>query len=336
MNVHVLPAGPIQTNAYLLTSPETGEAVLIDAPEGIWAEVEPILREEGCRLSALWLTHGHWDHTQGAAEVVRKSGAPVLAHRADRPMIETPEVMQPLLLSRASWSSRCKVDRWLDDGEALEALGADGPGPPCARPRPGASCSISRGAGAAFVGRRPLPGERRAHRPPRGRLRPAGGLDPHAHLHAPGRDDGFPGTRRADDGRRGEGQQSPCQRLTTRGFMRRAIELALRGWGATHPNPMVGCVLVEDGAVTSEGFHAADGGPHAERVALASRMRNPGAGATLYVTHGALLDARPHGRLHGRDHRGRHPPRGRRRDRPQSRPCRARVRASCARPGSRS
>jgi diaminohydroxyphosphoribosylaminopyrimidine deaminase/5-amino-6-(5-phosphoribosylamino)uracil reductase len=66
--------------------------------------------------------------------------------------------------------------------------------------------------------------------------------------------------------------------------MRRAIELALRGWGATHPNPMVGCVLVEHGKVSSEGFHAKDGGPHAERIAIASRMGNPGAGATLYVT----------------------------------------------------
>lgn len=67
-------------------------------------------------------------------------------------------------------------------------------------------------------------------------------------------------------------------------FMRRAIELATRGWGRTHPNPMVGCVLVEDAEVTAEGFHEKDGGPHAERVAIASLMRNPGMGATLYVT----------------------------------------------------
>jgi len=67
-------------------------------------------------------------------------------------------------------------------------------------------------------------------------------------------------------------------------LMRRAIALALRAWGATHPNPMVGCVLVEDGEVTAEGFHARDGDPHAERVALASLMRNPGPGAALYVT----------------------------------------------------
>jgi diaminohydroxyphosphoribosylaminopyrimidine deaminase / 5-amino-6-(5-phosphoribosylamino)uracil reductase len=67
-------------------------------------------------------------------------------------------------------------------------------------------------------------------------------------------------------------------------FMRRAIELAQRGWGRTHPNPMVGAVLVEDGQVVAEGFHAADGGPHAEKAALEALGRRPGPGATLYVT----------------------------------------------------
>jgi diaminohydroxyphosphoribosylaminopyrimidine deaminase / 5-amino-6-(5-phosphoribosylamino)uracil reductase len=67
-------------------------------------------------------------------------------------------------------------------------------------------------------------------------------------------------------------------------FMGRAVELALRAWGNTHPNPMVGSVLAEEGVVTSEAFHERDGGPHAERTVLASLMRNPHPGATLYVT----------------------------------------------------
>jgi hydroxyacylglutathione hydrolase len=122
VNVHVLPAGPIQTNAYLLTDPKSGNAVLIDAPEGIWAQAEPILRREGCTLSALWLTHGHWDHTQGAAEVARESGAPIIAHKADRPLIETPEVMRPLIIPGLIVEP-ATVNRWVDDGEILEALG---------------------------------------------------------------------------------------------------------------------------------------------------------------------------------------------------------------------
>src|SRR5580704_7869670 len=122
VNVHVLPAGPIETNAYLLTDPASGEAVLIDAPEGVWGEVSALLQAQGCRLTGLWLTHGHWDHTQGAAEVVRRSGARVLAHRADQLLIETPEVMRPLLMP-GMVVEPVAVDRWLEDGESIEAFG---------------------------------------------------------------------------------------------------------------------------------------------------------------------------------------------------------------------
>jgi diaminohydroxyphosphoribosylaminopyrimidine deaminase/5-amino-6-(5-phosphoribosylamino)uracil reductase len=68
------------------------------------------------------------------------------------------------------------------------------------------------------------------------------------------------------------------------GFMREALNLAVEGWGRTHPNPMVGAVIVEKGKVVAAGFHAKDGGPHAERVALEGLGRAPKAGAVLYVT----------------------------------------------------
>lgn len=67
-------------------------------------------------------------------------------------------------------------------------------------------------------------------------------------------------------------------------FMRRAIDLARQAWGQTHPNPLVGAVIVEDGQVVAEGFHAKDGGPHAERSALTNLGRSPRPGATLFVT----------------------------------------------------
>jgi diaminohydroxyphosphoribosylaminopyrimidine deaminase/5-amino-6-(5-phosphoribosylamino)uracil reductase len=67
-------------------------------------------------------------------------------------------------------------------------------------------------------------------------------------------------------------------------FMRRAIEVAKRGWGDTHPNPLVGALIVEHGEVVAEGHHARAGEPHAEVNALRALGRKPKAGATLYVT----------------------------------------------------
>ncbi len=74
--------------------------------------------------------------------------------------------------------------------------------------------------------------------------------------------------------------------------MRRALALAERGRGLTSPNPMVGAVLVRDGQVVGEGFHAEAGGPHAEIMALAAAGERA-RGATLYVT---LEPCNHHGR----------------------------------------
>ena len=73
-------------------------------------------------------------------------------------------------------------------------------------------------------------------------------------------------------------------RAAEESFMHRALALAYRAWGRTHPNPMVGAIIVERGKVVAEGFTAPDGGPHAERVALAALGRAPKPGASLYTT----------------------------------------------------
>ncbi len=87
--------------------------------------------------------------------------------------------------------------------------------------------------------------------------------------------------------------------------MARALQLAAQGLYTTTPNPRVGCVIVRDGAVVGEGWHAKAGEPHAEPLALAA-AGDRAAGATVYVTlepcahHGrtppcvdALLAAKP-------------------------------------------
>ncbi len=77
--------------------------------------------------------------------------------------------------------------------------------------------------------------------------------------------------------------------------MRRALTLAARGAGQVSPNPLVGAVVVRDGSIIGEGWHARFGGAHAEVNAL--RAAGDGArGATLYVT------------LEPCDHTGKTPP----------------------------
>lgn len=66
------------------------------------------------------------------------------------------------------------------------------------------------------------------------------------------------------------------------GAMERALELAQRGWGRVHPNPMVGAVVLQGQKVAGEGWHAEFGERHAEVVAL-DTAGDAARGATLVV-----------------------------------------------------
>jgi diaminohydroxyphosphoribosylaminopyrimidine deaminase/5-amino-6-(5-phosphoribosylamino)uracil reductase len=65
-------------------------------------------------------------------------------------------------------------------------------------------------------------------------------------------------------------------------WMKRALHLAEKGRGRTSPNPMVGAILVKDGKVVGEGFHAKAGETHAEIIAL-QEAREEARGAILYL-----------------------------------------------------
>ncbi len=66
-------------------------------------------------------------------------------------------------------------------------------------------------------------------------------------------------------------------------YMRRAIELSLKGTGFVNPNPLVGAVLVKNNKIIGEGYHAIYGGPHAEVNAIYNSSQDC-SGATMYVT----------------------------------------------------
>lgn len=123
------------SNVYLLVAPEG--LVLVDSgPLGQAARITEQLAQGGFAASglrAIVLTHSHFDHTGSVAELVRVSGARVIAHRAEVPYLEQKEHM-PLkgTLSRAlAWledralpgTPPCPVDVALEDGAAVEGTG---------------------------------------------------------------------------------------------------------------------------------------------------------------------------------------------------------------------
>lgn len=82
--VHLLrfTGGPAATHGYLLVLPE-GDAILVDAPEGIasWTELQKV------QLRALLLTHAHFDHVLGAAAVSERFGCPIHAFAQPDPSL---------------------------------------------------------------------------------------------------------------------------------------------------------------------------------------------------------------------------------------------------------
>ncbi len=86
MRIEAVSVGPLQTNCYLVTCPDTLASVIID-PGWSGKELSEMVVDNGYDLKALLLTHAHFDHTAGAAALQRLTGVPVLAHPDSRPLL---------------------------------------------------------------------------------------------------------------------------------------------------------------------------------------------------------------------------------------------------------
>lgn len=127
MKIEAASLGPFETNAYLLSSDDGKECIVVDAPQGAAAKLLPLIKARGLKLTHLLLTHGHWDH-MCEAHAFTAAGAEVLAHRADRELIENIEAYKDRYLamlpelSDADFQS-VKVTTWLEDGSTFIAAG---------------------------------------------------------------------------------------------------------------------------------------------------------------------------------------------------------------------
>lgn len=115
--------GPIGTNAFLVWEENGTDAVLIDAPPESKTTIAPILTSRGLKLSALWLTHGHWDHMAGAAELV-EGEMTVLGHKDDLELFENPQCMSSFAMPGMDFQP-IQVTQWVADGDKLDLFGRE-------------------------------------------------------------------------------------------------------------------------------------------------------------------------------------------------------------------
>jgi glyoxylase-like metal-dependent hydrolase (beta-lactamase superfamily II) len=111
MDIKTIPIGPLQTNCYLVACPETHAAVLID-PAWSGEKLYELVQDEGVELAAILLTHAHFDHVGGAADLKRSSSARLLAHPDSGPLLA--EAHRHALLGTSAFTSqrpgRCSAE----------------------------------------------------------------------------------------------------------------------------------------------------------------------------------------------------------------------------------
>jgi hydroxyacylglutathione hydrolase len=114
--IESLTVGPIQANCYILGCEETREAVVID-PGGEADRILMTLARSNLKLRYIINTHGHFDHVGANKRLKDATGAPILIHRLDAPMLDQ------LSASAASWGLSAEdspaPDRLLEEGDTV-------------------------------------------------------------------------------------------------------------------------------------------------------------------------------------------------------------------------
>lgn len=116
MILKTLVVGRLSTNCYLVGCEKTRQAVVID-PGGDAHEILAAAQTEGLTIGQIVLTHFHFDHSEGVADVQRTVQASLALHRDDAPLLAHPPSV--FRLYSPAGTERLTVDRQLDDGDAI-------------------------------------------------------------------------------------------------------------------------------------------------------------------------------------------------------------------------
>ncbi len=91
MIVETFEAGPVATNGYLVADNRSGQALVIDAPQGAAVMMVEQAREWNTPIVYLVNTHAHWDHFLDNAELLRLTGAKLGIHRESARLLTVPQ-----------------------------------------------------------------------------------------------------------------------------------------------------------------------------------------------------------------------------------------------------
>lgn len=80
LDIHQIPGGPLETNAFLVIDPASNTAFLIDAPPETHDAILAKMHNTDASVSKIVLTHTHWDHIIDTNALRASLDAPVLAH----------------------------------------------------------------------------------------------------------------------------------------------------------------------------------------------------------------------------------------------------------------
>ncbi|MBI5396577.1 MAG: MBL fold metallo-hydrolase [Verrucomicrobia bacterium] len=117
MKIHPFVCGPLENNVYLVADEASGDAMIVDAPFDTAATLGPVLREHKLAIRYIVNTHGHFDHIADNAALKRLTGAPILCHPDDEPLLKDPSQMK--IFGFDEHIEPTKADRYLNHGDTL-------------------------------------------------------------------------------------------------------------------------------------------------------------------------------------------------------------------------